>query len=134
MNMLDETPEQAATSEEVRNLIDYFIRTQGRVPSLGDVLLMHEAVASVALSRDEEVGTYALDEAEEESGTVVVTGAGGVFEAKGAVGDGGGEPNLAAAWKRQLYTRDDMNRAWHEGRESRPGSTSPYLPHADSEE
>jgi len=79
-------------------------------------MLMHEAVASVAMSHDEEVGTHALvDEVgDEEPGVTVVTGLpGGPYVATGEVATGEAEPEEPEP--EETYSRVDLARAWQRG-------------------
>jgi hypothetical protein len=49
------------SAHELDMLIKMFQRETGRMPGLADILMMREAIASVAMSKDEEIGTYSVD-------------------------------------------------------------------------
>jgi hypothetical protein len=92
--MPEENPLET-TSHELDVLIRMFTRETGRSPGLQDIMMMREAIASVALDKGD-VGTYSLDELD----TVEVGGEGGAFTAHHPPGDKPGA--------RPTYTEEEV--------------------------
>jgi hypothetical protein len=56
----DEKPKLETMPGELDMLIRMFERDNGRMPMLGDLMMMREAIASVALDKGDDQGTYAV--------------------------------------------------------------------------